>query len=147
MLKRDGDARDPDDYPLHRPGDRPRIGDVVAQVLPVVYPRDDDVGLEVHEAQGDEPHAIDRGPRAGVACYPVGHLDLLHVERAPERDAPAHPGAVPVGGHGDDVPDPLQGLPGRQKPGSLDAVVVGQYYAHRFQTLRTSRGKSRPKGF
>src|SRR3712207_8780294 len=28
----------------------------------------------------------------------------------------------------------LQGPPGRQEPGGLDAVVVGQYYAHNVQT-------------
>src|SRR5215208_6963208 len=128
--KRDCDARDPDHYPLHRTGDRARIGDVVAQVLPVVYPRDDDVRCEVHEPEGDEPHAIDRRPRAGVSGHPVRHLALLNVERAPEGDAPTYSRAVLVRGHGDDVPYFLQRPPGRQKSWSLDPVVVGQYYAH-----------------
>jgi hypothetical protein len=128
--ERDGDAGDPYHYALHRAGDRPRVGDIVPEVLPVVYPRDDDVGLEVHEAERDEPHAVDRRPRAGVAGHTVRHLALLHVERAPEGDTPAHPGAVLVGGHRDDVTDSLQGAPGRQEPGRLDSVVVGQYYAH-----------------
>jgi hypothetical protein len=108
---------------------------------------DDDVGLEVHETEGDEPHAIDRCPRAGVSGHPVRHLALLHVERAPEGDAPAYPRAVPVGGNGDHVADLLQSTPSRQEPRSLDPVVVGQYYAHRFQTLRNSGGYRRPKGF
>src|SRR5215213_141141 len=102
--KRDCDARDPDHNPLHRTGDRPRIGDVVAQVLPVVYPRDNDIWREVHEPEGDESHAIDRRPRAGVSGHPVRHLALLNVERAPEGDAPTYPRTVLVRCHGDHVP-------------------------------------------
>src|SRR5215203_820021 len=138
--KRDCDARDPDHYPLHRTGDRPRIGDVVAEVLPVVYPRDDDVWLEVHEPEGDEPHAIDRRPRAGVSGHPIRHLALLYVDRAPEGDAPAHPRTVPIRGHGDDVPDLLQGTPSRQKPRSLDPIIVGQYYAHSPKLVAVRKG-------
>jgi hypothetical protein len=106
----------------------------------VVYPRDDDVGLEVHEPEGDEPHAVDRRPRAGVADYTVRHLTLLHVERAPEGDAPAYPRAVLVRGHRDDVPDLLERTPGRQEPRCLDPVVVGQYYAHSSKLIAVQKG-------
>src|SRR5918998_1011343 len=89
--KGDRDAWHADHDPLHGPGHRPRVGYVVAEVLAVVYPRDDDVWLEVHETQSHEAHAVNRRPRAGVANDAVGHLALLDVERCAEGYAPPHP--------------------------------------------------------
>src|SRR5918998_611667 len=138
--QRDRDARNPDHDPLQGPRDRPGVGYVVAEVLAVVYPRDDDVGHEVHEPQSDEAHAVYRRPRAGVAHDAVGHLALLDVEGATEGDAPPYPAPVAVRGHGQDVAHLLEGLPGREQPRRVYTVVVGQYYAH-----LTSLIRSRPK--
>src|SRR5206468_3238535 len=91
----DGDAGDPDHDPLKSRRHRPGVGDVVSQVLSVVYPRDYDVGLEVHEPQSHEPHAIHRRAGAGISDTPVGHLSLLDMERSAKGDSTPDAGAVP----------------------------------------------------
>src|SRR3712207_8973032 len=50
----DGDAGDPDHDPLERRRHRPRVRDVVAQVLAVVDPGNHEVGLERSEEHTSE---------------------------------------------------------------------------------------------
>ena len=64
----DGDARQAEDDALERRGDRPRVGDVVAEVGAVVDARDDDVGLEaLDQPELGQAHAVHRRAVGGVA--------------------------------------------------------------------------------
>ena len=129
----DGDARDPEDDPLERGGDRPGVRDVVAEVGAVVDPGHDDVGLEaVDEPELGEPDAVDGRAVGRVADRPVVEVDLLDPERPARRDHPRHRRPVPVRrDDGElDVRELQQRAAERLQPLGLDAVVVGQQHAH-----------------
>ncbi len=131
-LLRDGDAGDPEHDALERGGDRPRVGDVIAEVGAVVDPGDDQVGLEiVDQAERGEPHAVDGSAVACVADRAVLERHLLNPQRATERDRARRRRAVAVGrDHRElDVVEPDQRPPQRLQALGIDAVVVGEEHS------------------
>ena len=129
----DGDRRNPEHDPLERGGDRPRVGDVVAQVGAVVDARDDQVGPFAHQAEIGEADAVDRGAVGRVGDEAVVELDLLDRERGARRDAPRRGAAIGVGDDDVDL-DPVdlhQRAPKGVHPLGADSVVVGEQDTHR----------------
>ena len=96
-LLRNGDRRQPQHDALERRRDRARVGDVVAEVGPVVDARDDQLGLEADQAERRKAHAVDRRAVGGEAAAAVVERELLHPQRAARGDAARARRAVRVG--------------------------------------------------
>jgi hypothetical protein len=124
----DGDRRQAQHDPLERGGDGPRVGDVVPQVGAVVDARHDQLGLEVEQPQGRQPHAVHRRAVGREAAGAVAELHLLDPQRLLEGDAARSGRAVRVGRDDGELEavHAQQGVAERVQAGGGDAVVVGQ---------------------
>ena len=97
----DGDAGDAEDHALERGRHRAGVGDVVAEVGPVVDAGDDQVGREaVDQPERGEADAVDRRAVGREADRPVAERHLLDPERPPRGDRAR--GGRPVGVRRDD---------------------------------------------
>ncbi len=134
-----------EDDPLQRRRDRPRVGDVVAEVGAVVDPGDDQVGAIADQAQLGEADAVDRGAVGRVATVAVAELDLLDAEGRAGRDAARGGAAVRVGSdHVDlDAVELAQGPSRSLQAGRGDAVVVGEEDAHSVDSRSSRRTPGR----
>ena len=124
---------------LDRAGDRARIGDVLRDVLPAVDAGQDDIGLLVLQ---DVAHAHDDavGWRAAYGETPLA--DLAQPQGIGQRHGMGDAGLVGLGRDGEDVVGELGGdLFQHFEAGAVDAVVVGDEYAHSFLSLSPFTGR------
>jgi len=129
----DGDRGQPEHDALERGRDGAGVGDVIAEVRPVVDAGDDQVGREtLDQPQAGEANAVDGSAVRGVAHRAVGERHLGHPQRPARRDRARHRRAVAVrGDHGQaDVLELHQRAPHRLKALGLDPVVVGEQDLH-----------------
>ena len=119
----------PEDHALEGGRHRAGVGDVVAEVRPVVDAGDDQVGREaVDQPERGEPDAVDRRAVGRVADRAVAERHLLDPQRPPRGDR-ARGGRLVGVGRDDrelDVVDLEQRAPQRLQALRLDPVVVGE---------------------
>ena len=119
---------------LERRRDGAGVGDVVAEVEPVVDAGDDELRLEVlDQPELREPHAVDGRAVGREAVRAVVEVDPLDPQRPARRDRARGRGAVAVR-RDDGQLDPRhveQRAPQRLEALGLDPVVVRQEDPHR----------------
>jgi hypothetical protein len=133
-LLRYGDARQAEQQRLERRRDGAGVGDVVAEVEPVVDAGDDELRLEVlDQAEMREAHAVDRRAVGREAVRAVLELDALDPQRPPRRDRARGRRAVAVRRHHAqlDAGHLEQRAAQRLETLGLEAVVVRQEDPHR----------------
>ena len=146
VLLRDRERRAAVDDRLHGRADRPRVGDVVAEVRPVVDARRDEVEGVPEIAEERQADRIGRGAVDRVRDRTVGQRPLADAQGPHERLLMADRALVRVGRDDRDVADGIERHLERQEAARLHAVVVGDEDARPAGPLteRPGAGSQRP---
>ena len=147
VLLRDRERRAVVDHRLHRRADRPRVGDVVAEVRAVVDARGDEVEAVLEVAEEGEADRVGRRAVDGIRRRAVGQDPLAHAQRPHQRLLVADRALVGVGRDDRHVAHRLERLLEREQAARLDAVVVGDEDARPAGVLGDGRdGVRRARG-